>query len=408
MSSVSRASDPELPGWEGIIRPAIDLFGICLEKDKLARCCPLDKVPSDAEYPVSSTLGKLDTLPLELEHAVFLCLDVQSLMNLRRVSQKGRLSVDSLPQYRIVQEHAPELLRAAIGLQTSEFTLIADLFKALTCQTCYLCGDFGPFIYLLSCNRVCYLCMAKNTELRPLRVSHARNLYTLDKHVLGSLPKLRSLPGDYSRHNNTCKKQIHLVDRVAAARAGIAVHGSAEDVKKAFKKYKTEALTKYSQRFQRYTEKKSSNPTLHSPVFPWLSEGHDGEDRNTHRFMGIIRVPWVDLVSGRKERGVLCQGCERGAGIGNTSRTRNFHTERTYSQAGFLQHLKECVTIPPNARWPDSLDSLPGSDKKDIGATCYREAYDELQSLDQKFIEEAKLLIISLQSSCHAEAPEIQ
>lgn len=403
MSHVTSAAKPEIQGWECIIRPTNGIYGICLEKDRLARCCPLDKIPGDLEYPISSSLGKLDTLPLELLNAVFLYLDIQSLTNLRRVSQRSRFALDALPQYRILQEHAPELLRAAIGLEISKSTLIADLFKALTCQTCYLCGDFGPFIYLLSCNRVCSLCLSQNSELCPLRVSQARDLYSLDKQTLAGLPKLRSLPGKYSRFKNSRKNRIDLIDRAAATRAGIAVHGSSENVKKAFEIHKAEIRSKNDKKMEQYMVKRRLDPTLRLPTFPQVSESHDEQGHDPRRFMGIIRVPWVDPVSKRKERGVQCQGCERDMRIVFGNRTRDFHPRRMYNQAGFLQHLKECVAIYPNERWPDPLDSLLKRERKNVRATCYREAYDELQLLDPNFIDKAKLLVISLQSSCQAK-----
>lgn len=390
MSFTSKAPGPELEGWEVIIRPAKEQCGNGLQKDTLARCCPLDKIPGDLEYPVSSSLGKLDILPLELRDAVFHHLDVQSLINLRRVSQMSRFAVDALRQYRFVQQHAPELLRAAIGLEISKSTLIVDLFQALTSQTCYLCGDFGAFIYLFSCDRVCFLCLTEKTELRPLRIWHARDVYCLDEQALAGLPKLRSLYGKHCREDDQ-KYRLKLVDRAAAVQAGIAVHGSFENVVKAFERHEAQVMSKYGGKLELYCIAEIwLDPTVHSPHRPYTERTPD-----PLRFKGVIRVPWVDPVSTRKERGVLCMGCVRGD-FSEDCREGQFHYRRTYSQANFLEHLKECVKMPLKRRWPKSLDSVRVSDP--IGNSWYREAFDEVCLLDPSFVKEVKTLVTSLHS----------
>ena len=392
MSFTLKAPRPELQGWEGIIRPATEQYGIALQKDRLARCCPLDKIPRDLEYPVSSSLSKLETLPLELSDAVFRHLDVQSLINLRRVSQMSRFAVDALPQYRFVQHHAPELLRAAIGLEISKSTLIADLFKALTSQTCYLCGDFGTFIYLLSCHRVCFLCLTEETELRPLRVAQARDQYCLDEQALAGLPKLRSLRGRNCGRDEQ-KQRLKLVDWAAAARAGIALHGSFKNVEKAFETHKAQVMSKYDKKLQHCRVEQYFDPTVRLPGRPHIGEGDDLLSRNPLRFMGVIRVPWVNTVSTRQEIGVLCKGCARDDLY---ALERQFDYRRTYSQANFLEHLKECVKIPLEERWPESLDSVQVSEP--IGTTWEREAFDEVCLLDPSFVTEVKTLVTSLHS----------
>ncbi|KAG6986678.1 hypothetical protein G7Y79_00074g098750 [Physcia stellaris] len=388
MRFTPKAPRPELQDWEGIIRPATEQYGNGLQKDRLARCCPLDKIPGDLEYPVSSSLGKLDILPLELRHAVFHHLDIQSLINLRRVSQMSRFAVDALPQYRFVQHHAPELLRAAIGLEISKSTLIADLFKTLTSQTCYLCGDFGTFIYLLSCHRVCLLCLTEETELRPLRVAQARDLYCLDEQALAALPKLRSLYGKHSQYDDH-KYRLELVDRAAAVQAGIAVHGSFENVVKAFERHEAQMMFKYG---EYYMADMWLDPRVHSPHRPYT-------DHDPLRFMGVIRVPWVDSVSTRQEIGVSCKGCARDD-FYEYALERQFDHRRTYSQANFLEHLKECVKDPLERRWPKSLDSVQVRESSG-GTICYRqnrEAFDEVCLLDPSFVKEVKTLVTSLYS----------
>ena len=75
---------------------------------------------------------------------------------------------------------------------------VLDTYQALTSQSCVYRGDFGPFIYLLSYSRVCFICLCKRKEVLPLLPSHAKKDYGLGSKALSSLPRFRNLPGVYS------------------------------------------------------------------------------------------------------------------------------------------------------------------------------------------------------------------
>ena len=59
-----------------------------------------------------SFLGKLDALPLELLHAIFLMLDFRTLSRLSRTCLRGVAVIESLPQYRDLTTHAPRAVGA--------------------------------------------------------------------------------------------------------------------------------------------------------------------------------------------------------------------------------------------------------------------------------------------------------
>lgn len=187
----------------------LNLHSACLESETLARCCPLDivQIPDVDSHRVYSTMGLLDILPLEIRQAILLNLDIQSLTGLRRVSQSRRLDVDLLPKYKTLRTQAPELLRAVISIGTSGRTTVFDLHGALVTQDCFLCGDFAAYIYLLSCSRVCTLCLIERVETLPMLPSHAKDKFGLDNKALSRLPTLRSLPGIYSHRETTHRKE---------------------------------------------------------------------------------------------------------------------------------------------------------------------------------------------------------
>ncbi len=68
-----------------------------LEPEDLERRCPLDNSRHDGPQ-ISSSLGRLGALPIELLHTILLDLDLQSLTLLRCVNRRIRLTIDTLWQ----------------------------------------------------------------------------------------------------------------------------------------------------------------------------------------------------------------------------------------------------------------------------------------------------------------------
>ncbi|KAI9375791.1 hypothetical protein BJX61DRAFT_79399 [Aspergillus egyptiacus] len=75
----------------------------------------LDNQFDGKPHPPRYGLGTLERLPLEIIHLVLIQLDMQSLTDLRRVSNRARLVTDSIPQYRRVLIHAPALIRGSLN-----------------------------------------------------------------------------------------------------------------------------------------------------------------------------------------------------------------------------------------------------------------------------------------------------
>lgn len=325
-----------------------DLRHICLEAEPLARTCPLDNT-YDGRFPAphpndtrSSLIGTLGVLPLELLTAILLNLDLQSLTVLRRVSRRSRHAVDTLPQYQSIRTHGPELLRAALSLKLSNSTTLSKLYGALTTASCFLCGDFGAFVYMLSCNRVCFLCLTQRPELLPMVPSHAKDKYGLDSKAVSSLPILRSLPGVYSQRQHRHRDRKSLVDPTAAEQAGIALYGSREQMTKTAKDLRSSLEANWQRKMQEYECKVKYNPTIRKPARPPSHSVFDGEGANPHRFMGILRAPWLDPRCGRTETGLSCKGCVRSERINRARYRRSLDWRRQYSNAGILQHVQSC------------------------------------------------------------------
>ena len=110
-----------------------------LKPRQMARCCPLDSAPLGARWykqAISPSLGTVDVLPLELRINILCQLDIRSLIILRRISRRSRLTVDELPHYKVPRIKGPELLRAVIGLEITNSGSVLDAYQALTSQSC--------------------------------------------------------------------------------------------------------------------------------------------------------------------------------------------------------------------------------------------------------------------------------
>ncbi|KAH7333252.1 hypothetical protein BKA65DRAFT_459953 [Rhexocercosporidium sp. MPI-PUGE-AT-0058] len=171
-----------------------------LEPVDLERGCPLDNGRLDKQHD-TTTLGTLETLPVELLQTILLDLDLQSLTSLRRVNRRARLAIDMLWQYNEIITYASNCLRAALSINVSTSISCRQLHTELCSQECVTCGRFGAFLYLLTCSRVCYVCLVEDPRFLPLTPKHARRAFGLSSYETGKLLTATTLPGIYS-HNS--------------------------------------------------------------------------------------------------------------------------------------------------------------------------------------------------------------
>ena len=321
-----------------LIGPRITMDNVCLEPTALARYCPLDSTPAK-RASLSFSLGALDILPLELRTAIFQLLDVQSLIALRRVSQSARMTVDAFSPYQSVRQYAPELLRAVLSIQVAGHNTAMDLYNALVTQNCLYCGDFGGFIYLFKCARVCCLCVGEEMDMLPFAPSLARISCGLSRKDVSSLPTIRSLPGMYSWLNKKIRRRVALVDRGAAERAGIKLHGSRQRMEEVAIALKNDALEGWRKKKQQYDSRSRLRLRSHGPTRPDLSP-LDGKDGNPYRFMGILRVSWLNRRTWTTEDGLSCAGCGERTYLKTYRRSLDWR--RHYSRKGLSDHVSEC------------------------------------------------------------------
>ncbi|KAF2276421.1 uncharacterized protein EI97DRAFT_39340 [Westerdykella ornata] len=317
--------------------PRIDDF---LLDDNLP--APRGKIPADnaplhiIEAP-KFELGVLDTLPLELLQISFSMLDLSSLAALRCVNRRAVEVVESIPQYKAIIAHAPKVLRAASCIGTGRWISCDTLYEKLCTANCEECGDFGGYLYILTCKRVCFLCISQNKKYLPLRRSHAIRKFGLNRQIVDTLRCMRSLPGTYSPNERRCSERIVLVDRESACRAGTTLHGSFSAMEQYVSDTSAAKLEEFNKRIQDDISQKaavgSKTPRRRRPQ---TEDPFDGLSGNPLRFMAIVRVPWLNKVSSEAEWGFHCIGCAQYA------ISRPLHFRRKFTAASFTEHLREC------------------------------------------------------------------
>lgn len=204
-----------------------------LEPIDLERGCLLDNGRHSKEFknPVSSS-GYLGALPVELLHIIFIDLDIASLTALRRVDQRTRLAVDSQPEYNNIFTHAPNLLRAVLTFDVGGSVSCRQLHMVLCSRKCAACGRYGEFLFLLTFERACSVCLEVDIMFFALDSIQARVNFGLGRAEMARLTTLKTfLPVSSSQNSITQRERISLVSYASVRQAGVEVHGSAESMK---------------------------------------------------------------------------------------------------------------------------------------------------------------------------------
>lgn len=285
-------------------------------------------------------LGSLDKLPLEIIHLTLVRLDIQSLIEFRRVNKAAKLATDSVPQFKLILAHAPASIRGSLNIGTAKFFSCQDLCEKISTAECDSCGDFGGYLYLVTCRRVCFLCFTEKSDYLPLPRKDAIRKFGLCSEQLTSIPCLKSFPGRYSPRGIKCRRRELLLDHSVARQTGISVHGSISSMEK----YASESASK---KLEAYNTKLSLCRTNGTNVRRPRSEDiFDGRCSNPRRFMGIIRAPFLNFRTASPEWGFHCVACK------SHHYCRPLHWRREYTLVTFKDHIRECGEIKEGKHIP--------------------------------------------------------
>ncbi|KAI1399366.1 hypothetical protein F4819DRAFT_420819 [Hypoxylon fuscum] len=287
---------------------------------------------SHIRWVPTTTLGALKVFPPELIQEILIQLDIRTFINFRYVNKRAAQLADSIPQYKDISTHAQNALQGILCIGTGQWMTLRTLYDKLCTYRCDHCGDFGGYLYLLTCKRLCFLCLIHKRPYFPLLRTHARFMFGLNHQTVEALPRMRVLPGLYSPSRKKATPLV-LVDYESALNAGISLHGSLSNMQQYVEHKK-------AQDDQAYAEKVAAARLRGSIRQPHRSvtEAFDAHAFNPLRFVVIVRVPWFNTALREEDWGSYCIGCE-------DSSEPPLHYRRKFTVTSFDDHLRQCGRI---------------------------------------------------------------
>lgn len=161
-----------------------------LDDANLETRCPLDNGRHSGTP--EQTVGQLDLLPLEIVNEILLSMDLPTLTNFRCINRRAMQLVDSLPQYRMVFKHCPNVLRAILSTNANSYDCRL-LYNTLATTRCSSCSNFGSYLYLITCKRVCHLCFRRRPDYVPVAAHGASKITGVSKTQLDRVPPRHQL-----------------------------------------------------------------------------------------------------------------------------------------------------------------------------------------------------------------------
>ncbi|KAM3441122.1 hypothetical protein NHJ13734_002993 [Beauveria thailandica] len=134
-------------------------------------------------------LGPVKKLPQELLSMVLELLDLQSLFRLSQTCIWARLLVLDFRPYRDILEHAPALLhRLAIAQLLPRYSAHQIARQLIRSDRCSCCFRLGVYVFLLTCERVCFSCFSEDDNFLVIEKSLAESIFQLSGDKLFAVP----------------------------------------------------------------------------------------------------------------------------------------------------------------------------------------------------------------------------
>ncbi|KAF1845757.1 uncharacterized protein K460DRAFT_282437 [Cucurbitaria berberidis CBS 394.84] len=315
--------------WKELTYPQLNLDDHTLDKNLPECATPLQRKPAER------SAGVLETLSLELLHLILAQLDLISILNVRYVNKRCSDLTDSLPELQAIARYGQNALRGSLAINTAAAITVEKLHQQLFKKSCEKCGDFAPYLYLITCARVCFLCLSNADQYCPLGIDLIKRKYGLNYSIIQSLPHMKCLPGVYSPGGCKVSRAVVLYDAWSALQAAVTYHGSRDNLKTYIEKSHAESMTAYHRRTQEATEANLRLPRLRKPAS--LSP-YDRKSANPRRFVAVIELPVINKSSKVVDWGFYCKACRNANEWPRDWRVR-------YDEETFEQHLLACGRI---------------------------------------------------------------
>ena len=300
--------------------------------------------------------GCLDVLPLEILQRTLNLLDFRSLSRLAHVCHGGRAAVQSLPAYRDLIKHASTALVALNRTKLIISHPAVSIYAALHSRNCSSCKNYGPFLFLPTCERCCYECLRNNPSLRVITNRMAKIYFGVSPKDLRRIPAMLSVPGTYSvGYPVTHRKRTKLVSLKQAEELGVTVHGSEKAMSEFVALQNNGKLTLQQLHVVKWLKASFEKPQSH-----YQAESISYANTPNDRFCGMASVVFPSLRQNNVlENGLWCYGCRhkfenyyRTRELDSTTELRLAGAEpmkalmrpeyRARSKSEFIGHVREC------------------------------------------------------------------
>ncbi|KAF7563541.1 hypothetical protein G7046_g598 [Stylonectria norvegica] len=270
-----------------------------LDNAYLETTCPLDNGNHHSKKPQHSA-GLLDLLPFELVFEVLVRLNIPDLTSFRRVNRRAMELVNSIDAYRAVWEHCPNVIRAILSIEATSFSC-TTLYETLRTSECEVCGRFGGYLYLLTCQRVCFMCYDTDWRYSPVAMSQAEPPNSGAAFLRTHLSRALSLPEPF------------VADSPQNPRERLILYDLWEVLE-----FKEKNITNFS---------------------TWEWDHHDlvyAARRYKHgRFSAFVKAPFLSPAHNSADWGVYCAGCRHDTGEDSAT-----HFTVKFTKDGFLEHIR--------------------------------------------------------------------
>lgn len=167
--------------------------------------------------PREERKDSLDRLPKEIQIQILEQCDLKTLSRLLRTSFKWHDMIQYLQAYEDVLEHCQFLISVLHRLCTLDQFSLFHLHRLLRSPSCTGCGNFGAYVFAVTCQRCCWTCSKLNPNFWVMPRNDVQLCFDLTAPVVDALPPIfkTGVPGD------------DMLVRVTDARVQAeAIHGS--------------------------------------------------------------------------------------------------------------------------------------------------------------------------------------
>lgn len=139
---------------------------------------------------ITIALSPTVVLPTEAVNTVIRMLDMESAFRFSCTSKLIRQTITNIPEYSELVQHASRPLEGLKWRGAMSLHSIRQLSVTLHSDQCAYCKEYGAFIFIVTAERCCFLCLQENPSLQLISFTDAKEFFGLSKEQFHLLPSI--------------------------------------------------------------------------------------------------------------------------------------------------------------------------------------------------------------------------